>query len=361
MVKKDSYFTLKKNKNLKRLFFLFFGAVGVGLLLIFRYYFWPFLMAIILYLALRPLFERILSRVKNRTISSMIVIILLIVLFLVPVVYLLISLTNQALQIYRYIVQNIDESFFGRMSDLPFFTLLSQYLHVDEAAIFTRISEFAQQTAGRIVAGITSFISYPLNLLINFFFLLLILFFLFKDGYRISPLVYRILPFPDDLEKQVVERLKQVIKILLLGNLIIMILQGVMVGAGFYLVGFRAALLWGSMAAIMSLIPVVGTTFIWVPGVVFLVLQGSYLGALFLGGWCLGWYLFLENVVKPKVFGEKLHFHPVVLFFLLLGSLHALNLPGIIIGPLLLTLFYSLWEIYKILEGIEPKSPADPG
>jgi predicted PurR-regulated permease PerM len=64
----------------------------------------------------------------------------------------------------------------------------------------------------------------------------------------------------------------------------------------------------------------VGTTFIWAPGVIFLVIQGSYLSAAFLGGWCLGWYLLLENMVKPKVFGEKLHFHPLVLFSCFWGA-----------------------------------------
>jgi predicted PurR-regulated permease PerM len=116
------------------------------------------------------------------------------------------------------------------------------------------------------------------------------------------------------------------------------------------------------MAAIFSLIPLVGTTIVWFPLVIYLVIIGSFLKALFLGIWCLAWYLLLENLVKPKVFGHKLNFHPVVFFFLLLGSIQAFGLPGILIGPLLLTLFFSLWEIYKMLREYDEyhyKGPSD--
>ncbi len=356
MVGKDSYYKLKTNKNLKFLFLVLFGIVGVGLLLIFRYYFWPFLMALILYLALKPGYDRIQARVKIRGLSSLLVIILLILLILVPFVYLLSSLTDQAYQMYSYIERHADEKYFERIGNMPVFELISHYLNITKDEIFTRLNSYAQRTAGRVLAGISDIISYPISLMINFFFMLLILFFLLKDGYRLSTVFYRVLPFPYDIEKQVVERLKEVIKILLAGNLLIMVLQGTMLGVGFYIAGIRAPLLWGSIAAVLSLIPVVGTTFIWIPCAIFLIFEGSYLTAFFVGSWCLVWYLLLENLVKPKVFGEKLHFHPVVLFFLLLGSLNALNLPGVIIGPLLLTLFYSFWEIYKILEGIDTET-----
>lgn len=107
------------------------------------------------------------------------------------------------------------------------------------------------------------------------------------------------------------------------------------------------------MAALLSLIPVIGTSLVWLPAVVYLVVTGAYLKALFLGVWCLAWYLLLENLVKPKAFGKKLNFNPVIFFFLLIGGIQAFGLPGVFIGPLILTLFYSLWEIYKMLEAYD--------
>jgi predicted PurR-regulated permease PerM len=72
--------------------------------------------------------------------------------------------------------------------------------------------------------------------------------------------------------------------------------------------------------------------------------------AIFTAVWCFMWYMLLENLVKPKVLGDKLNFHPLIFFFLLIASIQAFSLPGIIIGPILLSLFYSFWEIYKLLD-----------
>jgi predicted PurR-regulated permease PerM len=136
----------------------------------------------------------------------------------------------------------------------------------------------------------------------------------------------------------------------MLGNLFIMLLQGLMVGVGLFIAGLSTPLIWGTLAAMLSLIPVIGTTLIWLPASIYLYFTGNYAMAIFAAVWCFSWYMLLENLVKPKIFGDKLNFHPLLFFFLLLGSIEAFNLPGVIIGPIILSLFYSFWEIYKILD-----------
>jgi predicted PurR-regulated permease PerM len=131
-----------------------------------------------------------------------------------------------------------------------------------------------------------------------------------------------------------------------------MTLQGTFLGIGLYIAGFSTPLLWAIIGSIFSLIPVIGTSFVWIPAAVFLIIQGSFGWAFFIVLWGLGWYLFFENIVKPWAFGEKLNFHPMLFFFLLLGSIQAFGLPGVIIGPILLTFFFSLWEVYSIINQI---------
>jgi len=288
---KDSYEQLEQNKKLKYLFLSLFGLVILSLLFIFRFYIWPFLTALILYMTIRHLHEKLQKKVKSRTISATIFVFAMLIVI--------------------------------------------------------------RQTTFSTFTGITSILAVPLNIIINFFFMVLMLFFLLKDGYKLDKTVYDILPFPDDIEKMVVIRLKEVIKILLAGNLLMMVVQGLMVGIGFYLAGLNMPLLWGSVAAVFSLIPVIGTTFVWVPAALYLGISGEPFYAVFLSIWSFFWYIFLENLIKPKVFGNKLNFHPIIFFFLLLGSIKTLNLPGIIVGPILLTLYFSFWEIYKILRNQE--------
>ncbi len=348
--KKESYSTLVENTKLKKLFFVLFSALSLSLLYIYQYYIWPFLFAFILYIALRPLYDLITKYVKKRFLSSVIIISILFLLVLVPIFMILIALADQAYELYLYLQQRY---YAGILMDFihesEIISSIFSYIDIKEEDILQQSVDFLRNTSLKIFTNLTAILTFSINLIINIVFMLLILFFLFKDGSRIEESIYRILPFPDDIEKVILDRLKEVIKILLAGNILIMISQGIVVGLAFFIFGVRMPLLWGTITAILSLIPIIGTTLIWVPVVIYFIYTGAYFSAIFIGIWCLLGYLLLENVLKPLIFGERLNFHPLIFFFLLLGSIQAFNLPGIIIGPILLALFYSFWEIYKLL------------
>lgn len=304
-------------------------------------------------MALQPLYNFILRHVKKKGIAASLMILFLVLLILVPLFFIVLSMVDQMFQLYTLVQKQINAGILDDIYKSIFFQRILEYLNIQTSDITAKATEFIQDTSGTILASVQAMIAYPLSVAVNFLFLLLMLFFMFKDGNIMRSIFYANLPFPDDLEESVIERMKEVIRVLLTGNLLIMILQGFLVGLGFFIVGIPLAFLGGSLAAILSLIPVIGTSFVWIPAVIYLIIAGSYLQALFLGMWCLAWYLLLENLLKPKVFGEKLNFHPVVFFFLLLGSIQAFGLPGVFVGPLLLTLYYSLWEIYKILQAYD--------
>jgi predicted PurR-regulated permease PerM len=347
----ESYFTIKENRKLKVLFLLVFSVVLILLGYIYHYYFWPFIFALILYMALRPVSEFLNRLVKKRFISSILVIMLLFLVVLIPLFFLLLMLAQEAYTFYVYIQEQYSAGVFEQfVFESDIFRTIYSYLNIDKGESLKNIADLLKSTSLSLFSNLTGILSFSLNFSLNFLFMLLILFFLFKDGYRLEKPFYRILPFPDEIEKDVVQRMMEVIKVLLAGNLLIMVLQGTMVGLGFTIFGVSMPFLWGSIAAVLSLIPVIGTAFIWLPAVIYLAALGEYLSGLLLGLWCLFFYLILENFVKPALFGKRLHFHPLMFFFLLLGSLKSFGLAGVIIGPILLTFFFSLWEIYKLLE-----------
>ncbi len=349
---KESYFRLKENRGLLRLFYFLLGAVCVGLAYIYRFYFWPFLFALIIYMALRPVQEFFLRFIRSRFLTSVLMIFLLFMMVLIPAFLLLLSLADQAIDFYTYTRSQLTQPGVAAwIAGNDFAQWLYQQFNLNKGEIITKVLAVLEQASMAIFTNVTGVLTFSINFALNFIFMLLMLFFLFKDAYRLEDAFYRILPFPDDIERDVVGRLKEVVKMLLAGNLFIMCLQGLMVGLGIFIGGLGGGLLWGSIAAVLSLIPVIGTTLIWLPASLVLVLMGHYFSAAFVAVWCLGWYLVLENILKPALFGKKLNFHPLIFFFLLLGSIKAFGLAGVIVGPVLLTLFFSLWEIYKLLSG----------
>ncbi|HPS57308.1 MAG TPA: AI-2E family transporter [Spirochaetota bacterium] len=345
-----SYELLNQNRTMKFVFLAIFAVIIGFLLFIFRGYLWLFLYSMIFFVVLKPMHDRVLSLVKIRILSATIVILFLLCIVIIPMMYLLVILGDQAYELYAQIHFDLSHDFIRQINQNKIVSDLMVLFNIQQGELAAKITSFIQNTTMSVFSSITSIISFPIALAIKFLLMLLILFFLFKDGHIIDKSLYRIIPLPDDLERDVVVRLKKVIYILMMGNLMIMCLQGFMVGLGLYIAGVKMPLLWGSLAAILSLIPVIGTTFIWIPAAVFLACIGQYRMAIFTAVWCFSWYMLLENLVKPKVLGDKLDFHPLIFFFLLLASIQAFSLPGVIIGPILLSLFYSFWEIYKLLD-----------
>lgn len=246
MVKRDSYFELQHNRTLKILFFILFGSVIAGLVYMFRFFFWPFLFALLLYMALQPVYNFILRYMKNRWAGAAVMILFLFGMVLVPLFFLVIAVIDQIYLLYTVVQREIKAGIIEDFYHSQIIQRVLAYLNIETSEISSRATDFIQNMSGTLLASAQTLIAYPLHLALNFFFLLLILFFLFKDGSGFSSLVYKALPFPDDLEKKVIDRLKEVTRVLLTGNLLIMIIQGAMVGLGLFIVGIQLAFLGGA-------------------------------------------------------------------------------------------------------------------
>ncbi len=349
--KRESYSKLTASKKLLYLFYILLSVVFILIIYIYRYFFWPFLFSLVLYVVLKSVYNCLVKYIKIKWICSSLIIISIIILLLIPLFFILITLADQAYEFYIYLQQQYKTGVFHAfLKESTILKKVFSYTGITETEILQQIFGVLSRTSLSIFSNLTGILSFSLKFITNIFFMLLILFFLFKDGDRLAEKFYKNMPFPDDIEKDIVSRLNSVIKILLAGNLFIMILQGLILGIGFAFFGLPMPLLWACITAVLSLIPVIGTTLIWLPAVLSLITKGSIISAVILGLWCLLGYLVLENLLKPRLFGKKLNFHPLIFFFLLIGSIQAFNLPGIIIGPVLLTLFFSLWELYRILD-----------
>jgi predicted PurR-regulated permease PerM len=354
--KQNSYDIIKSNRKLEIVFILIFLTFLCIVLFIYRYYVWPFLFALVFYIALLPIHDMFVRFFRNRTLSTFLIVILFLLGVIIPVYFIISSLSDQTFEMYNLVTGNFNyHKFSSFIADYPFIEKALNSIHLTEKEIYLRIIQFFQDISLTVLGRLTDLISFSISFTINFFFMILILIFLLQEGQNFGSKIYDILPFPEDLEKQLFKRLKGVIKILIAGNLLIMMLQGIMVGIGFKIIGIKLVLIGILVASVFSLIPVLGTIVAWGPVTVYLFITNRIFASIFIAIWCLSWYQILENLVKPALFGKKLNFHPLLFFFLLLGSLKTFNLPGIIIGPIILTVFYSLWEIYNLIDVYDTK------
>ena len=109
--------------------------------------------------------------------------------------------------------------------------------------------------------------------------------------------------------------------------------------------GIHAPVFWGSVMAALSLLPVVGSSVIWVPAALILTLDGDWQHALLLLGWGVLIIHPVDNLLGPILVGKTLHLHTLLIFFSIIGGVAAFGPTGLVLGPVIVTVSVALVEM----------------
>lgn len=228
---------------------------------------------------------------------------------------------------------------------------------------------------GRASGAVASFVSSQLNAVVSnvfgaglhFVLMLFISFTMFAEGERLLRYFFATSPLPDDEEALLVKAFTDVAHAIFVGNGLGSLLQGVLGGLAFAVVGLPSPVLWGSVMAIFAFLPLVGISLVTVPATVVLLFQGRYLAAVLFLGFNAVQGLLVENVVKTRLIGTHVKVHDLLIFLSIVGGLSLFGVLGLVYGPLLVALFTTLSELYHRrykarLLGLENAPPdAGPG
>lgn len=201
------------------------------------------------------------------------------------------------------------------------------------------ISFVTQNLAGVFTSTLSTLLAIVLMFISIFYFL--------KDGARWVRQVIRVSPLPDYDDEKILNKLARAIDGVIKGYLFIALVQGVLMGIGLAFFGVPNPALWGLVAMIASLLPTIGTAFVSVPAIIFLAMTGSALGALGLAAWAVFLVGAIDNFLSPIVVGNKINIPPLFILFSVLGGIALLGPVGLLIGPLSVSLLYTLVSMYK--------------
>ena len=163
------------------------------------------------------------------------------------------------------------------------------------------------------------------------------------------------LPLHDRDERRLLRRFTSVTKATLKGTLIIGAIQGFICGLAFAFAGIQGPVFWGTVMAVMSIIPAFGTAIVWVPALIILALKGDFFGVGILAVLCGAVAGNLDNVLRPRLVGKDTEMHDLFVLFGTLGGISMFGVLGIIIGPIVAALFITIWELYgKAFEAYLP-------
>jgi predicted PurR-regulated permease PerM len=360
-----SYSFLDLHRFLPYAFFgLFLFLLGLVSFVYFSYIY-AFFISGILFILFRTPHRWLLRKVRGRrTLAAVLSTVSVILILVIPAVFLTIALVTEARHATEMARQWFTPERLVEISrDNPWiqekFNLTSDQLASYRQQLFEVLRNNQFETLRR---GWTWALT-GLKFIVDFTFALFILFFLFRSVDRIGLAVYRNLPFPDKIEKHIGERMVQIFDAVVKGNLMISIAQGAVIGIVFWLCGLSTPLLWGAVAAPFALIPVIGTAVVWLPGAIYLYSQDQHSTAIVMAITCLTFYFLLENLLKPMLLDRDLNLHPLFLFLAIVGGLNAFGVKGLILGPFIVTMFVTIWELIsdwnRNFSEIDHESPGD--
>jgi predicted PurR-regulated permease PerM len=204
-----------------------------------------------------------------------------------------------------------------------------------------------ESSAYWITGNLSAIFAGTISTLFIFFIALIGSFYFFRDGRELLQLVIKISPLPDSEDRVIFNRLAIAVRAVATGTVFVAIIQGSLVAIGFSIFGIGHAILWGSFASVGALIPGVGTTVVTVPAIIYLFATGQAASAVGLLIWSVLIVGLVDNFIGPYLMSRGNNLHPFIILISVLGGIALMGPIGFVIGPVIVTLFIVLLEIYS--------------
>ncbi len=329
-------------------------AAGYTCYLLIQPYINSIVMAFILSLLMSPFHQRIENRLPNSpNTASFLSCIVLTFIIVIPLLVIFAAIVQQgsvaSQNVYHWVSNGGIDQFFAQPWLLNIVTLINEYSpfdNIEPQQIAQKLAQFSTTFGSRLVSISAKILGDATNFLVNFFLMLFVLFFLFRDHDRIIRVIRHVFPLSRSQEDKLLDEIEKVSKSAVMGSFLTALAQGVAGGIGMLIVGFPA-LFWGTVMGFTSFIPVVGTALIWLPATAYLLLTGETGWAVFLALWSITVVGSIDNLLRPFLMQGSAGMNTLMIFFSLLGGIHVFGLIGLIYGPLIFAITIVLFNIYE--------------
>ncbi|HEY7493230.1 MAG TPA: AI-2E family transporter [Candidatus Tectomicrobia bacterium] len=308
--------------------------------------FWAAALAIVFH----PVHQWLRSCLGNRaSLAALLTLCIILVVVILPLCLLSLAVVQEAAAFYKRLETgdiNVQEPIQRLESLLP---VVTRYL--DRFGIDTQ--NFKQGLAGAAVT-VSRFLGTQalsigqdaLRLSVLFGLMLYLLFFFLRDGTQIVVAIMRALPLGHTRELRLFANFVAVSRATIKGTLIVALAQGMLGGFLFAILGINAAVLWGALMAVLSLLPAVGSAFVWVPAAGILLATGHIVKALVLLGAGVLVIGLVDNLLRPLLIGRDTRLPDYLVLLSSLGGLTVFGVSGLVIGPIIAALFLAVWDMF---------------
>jgi predicted PurR-regulated permease PerM len=334
-----------------RVFTLAVAAIlSYALLSIFRPFALPMTWAAFLAFLLFPLGLRLRRRLKSKSLSAGVLTVLAPIVILLPLSALSIEFVSQISALLRQVQELATEMDIKSFSDLQQFpsiarinTWLQARADISAEQVQSWLLSGTREVMQRAASWGGSLFLGALGSLLAFAIMLFLLFFFLRDGDVMIARARRLIPLAEERKDKLFGQLGAVTRAIVFGTTVTALLQGFLLGIGFAFAGLPSPVVFGVLAALLSLLPVGGAAFVWIPAVIWLFIDRHWGAGIFILIWgCL--LAGLDNVLRPLLISGRARISALAVFVGVLGGIPAFGAIGVIAGPVVLSLVLALIE-----------------
>ncbi len=285
----------------------------------------------------------------RENLASLLTVLGIILLVLIPLTALIGVIISQAISVGQSVTPWV-QGFIAEptaltafLEKLPYYEEILPYRDV----IIQKAGELVGTVTKYLVDSLSSFTKLTINVIFSSIIMLYVMFYFLTMGDILLKKILYFLPLDDNDEQRLLNRFTSVTRATVKGTLIIGVIQGTICGFAFAIAGIEGPAFWGSVMAVMSIVPAFGTAIIWFPALLILALTSDWTGVIILGILCGAIAGNLDNIIRPRLVGKDTEMHDLFVLFGTLGGITMFGLLGIIIGPIVAALFITIWEIYE--------------
>jgi len=321
-------------------FFILLFITFVFSFLIFSPFWMVLLLGISFSIVLYPVYEWLNKRKLPNWLSALLTVFFFIIIIGVPLFGMGVIVFNQSQNAYQIIVNNVHSLSFIDSINNSINRILPEGISFD---LYEKISNFISFVSSNIASIFTSTLSTIFSLVLT----LLSMFYFLKDGAHWRKALVILSPLSDTDDEKIINKLSRAVNGIIKGYLFIALIQGILMGVGLAIFGVPNSALWGLVTMITALVPSIGTAIISVPAIIFLLITGNTFEAIGLLVWAVAVVGMIDNLLSPFIVGNKINLPPFLILFSVLGGISLLGPIGILVGPLTISMLYTLISIYR--------------
>ncbi len=357
---------MDRERIIQVFFFGFLAVVAYELYALLAPFLMPIAWAILLAFMVHPVQLYLRRYVKSRTMGAVIITIVVATGVILPAIWLSERLVIEAQALYVQANEFVKSGGITKVNDWlqnpPYFGWLVHRISGGRRLdLSTDVPKFfvqsAQGTSQYFVRNLTGVAKNVASAVIDFGIVLMIFFYLLRDGEDYYKSLKELTPLHEDDKAAVYDTLTATLSAVMRGLMLTALIQGLAVGMGLLFTGVPYWAFLAVLAAACGLLPFGGTALVWGPAILYLGMFSTWTMAIVLASWCIIWIAIIDNFIKPLAMRHGTTLPTIALFFGIAGGLEAYGPIGIFAGPAIISVFASLLQVYRKTYASERKPP----